>query len=154
LKDFVQRTRQVCGTATRRILDDPTGVNREKLFSVFETHTPLDQRGKAAEPVPFGRQVLIDEDAVGFITPAYLLPREQEDRDVVMEQTRALPERLGGRIQQASFDRGFPSPENQQALTEIMAHPCLPMPGSQQAAQQEQEATVEFRPSRRKQSAA
>ena len=47
LKDFVQRTRQVCGTATRRILDDPTGVNREKLFSVFETHTPLDQRGKA-----------------------------------------------------------------------------------------------------------
>jgi hypothetical protein len=91
---------------------------------------------------------LVFEDAIGFITHAYLLPREQNDRDVVVEQTRALQERLGGGIQRASFDRGFHSPGNQQALAEIIAHPCLPMPGARQAAQQEGQATVEFRQSR------
>ena len=149
LNDFIQRTRQVCGTATRRILmEDKTVANSEKLFSVFETHTQLYRRGKAAEPVQFGRQVLVYEDGVGFIVHACLMPRDASDADVVVQQTRELQKRLGGGIQHASFDRGFHSPENQQALAEIIPHPCLPMPGAKQAAQQEREATVEFHQSR------
>jgi transposase, IS5 family len=150
LKDFMQRTRQVCGTATRRVLEGQTVANSEKLFSVFETHTQLYKRGKAAEPVQFGRQVLVFEDAVGFILHAHMLPRDANDADVLVQQTRKLQQRLGGGIQQASFDRGFHSPENQQALAEVIPHPCLPMPGCKQAAQQEEEATVEFHQSRRR----
>ena len=108
------------------------------------------KRGKAAEPVQFGRQVLVYEDSAGFITHAYLMPRQKDDRDVVVEQTRALQKRLGGHIQQASFDRGFHSPENQRDLAEIIPHPCLPMPGTNQAAEQRQQATVEFRQSRQR----
>ena len=134
----------------RRVLQGQSVPNSEKLFSVFETHTQLYKRGKAAEPVQFGRQVLVYEDAAGFITHAYLLPRDLDDHDVVVEQTQVLQERLGGRIRQASFDRGFHSPENQRDLAEIIPHPCLPMPGAKQAAQQEQEATVEFRQGRQR----
>ena len=53
VKTFVERTRHVCGTARRRVLENETVPNEEKLFSVFETHTQLYKRGKAAEPVQF-----------------------------------------------------------------------------------------------------
>lgn len=148
LKVFIGRTRHVCGTATRRVLQNQTVPNGEKLFSVFETHTQLYKRGKAAEPVQFGRLVLLYEDGAGFITHCHLLPRDGDDRNAVVEQTRALQKRLGARIERASFDRGFHSPENQVELARIVAHPCLPMPGANQASEQEQSATIEFHQAR------
>jgi hypothetical protein len=150
LRGFMEQTRHVCGTARRRLLQGENVPNNEKLFSIFETHTQLYKRGKAARPVQFGRQVLVYEDDAGFITHAYLMPRDADDHDVVVKQTRVLQERLGGRIRRASFDRGFHSPENQGQLAEIVAHPCVPMPGANQARQQEAEATVEFRQARQR----
>jgi hypothetical protein len=150
LKIFLERTRHVCGTARRRVLLGETVPNGDKLFSIFEPHTQLYQRGKAGEPVQFGRQVLVYEDGAGFITHVFLLPRDQGERDVVVKQTRTLQKRLEGRLRHASFDRGFHSPENQKALAEIVTHPCLPMPGPQQAARQEEEASVEFRQARQR----
>jgi hypothetical protein len=150
LKTFLERTLHVCGTARRRVLEGEQVPNSEKLFSIFEPHTQLYKRGKAAQPVQFGRQVLIYEDGAGFITHAYFLPRDQNDRDVVVEQTRLLQRRLEGRIRRASFDRGFHSPENQRELAEIVAEPCLPMPGTHQAQEQAREATVAFRQARQR----
>jgi transposase, IS5 family len=150
LATFVERTRHVCGTATRRVLEGQTVPNSEKLFSVFETHTQLYKRGKAAEPVQFGRLVLVYEDAAGFITHCHLLPRDGDDRSAVVEETRKLQKRLGGRIERASFDRGFHSPEIQKELAKIIPHPCVPMPGTVLAAQQEKEATIEFHQARQR----
>jgi IS5 family transposase len=147
---FLDRTRHVCGTARRRVLEGQKVPNREKLFSIFEPHTQLYKRGKANEPVQFGRQLLVYEDGAGFITQAYLLPRDADDRDVVVDQTRRLQERLGGRIRRASFDRGFHSPENQRELAKIVKHPCLPMPGRHQAAEQAEAASIEFRQARQR----
>jgi len=148
LNAFMERTRHVCDTARRRVLQGETIPNHEKLFSIFETHTQLYKRGKAAEPLQFGRLVLVYEDGAGFITHVYLMPRDADDRGVVVKQTRILQERLGGRIRRASFDRGFHSPENQQQLAKIVTHPCVPMPGANQAKEQNAEATVEFRQAR------
>ncbi len=150
LQVFLERTRHVCGTARRRVLQGEQVPNRDKLFSIFEPHTQLYKRGKAATPLQFGRQVLVYEDGAGFVTHAHLLPRDADDRDVVVEQTRILQRRLKGRIRQASFDRGFHSPENQRRLAKIVAHPCLPMSGSQQAQQQDAQATIEFRQARQR----
>ena len=148
LQAFIARTERVQETARRRVLEGETVPNNEKLFSMFEPHTQLYKRGKAGEPVQFGRLVLLFEDGAGFITHHHLLPREQGDKDVVVEQTRIVQERLGGRIRRASFDRGFHSPENQERLAEIVANVCLPKPGKKQAAQQESTASVTFREAR------
>jgi len=148
LETFLQRTRQVCGTARRRVLEGETIPNQEKLFSIFETHTQLYKRGKAGQPMQFGRQVLVYEDGVGFITHYHILPRDKSDRDVVVKQTRKAQKRHKGRIHRASFDRGFHSPENQEGLAKIINHPCLPMLGANQAAEQEKTATIEFRDAR------
>ena len=90
LKTFVQRTRHVCGTATRRVING----------------------------------------------------------EIVVEQTRKLQQRLGGRIERASFDRGFHSPQNQTELAKIITCPCLPKPGASQAAEQEKQAPLQFRQAR------
>lgn len=146
---FLERTRHVCDTARRRVLEGETVPNADKIFSIFEPHTQLYKRGKQGEPVQFGRLVLVYEDGAGFITHAYLLPRDAEDRDVAVEQTRRLQERLEGRIERASFDRGFHSPENQRELAKIITTPCLPMPGRRQAVEQAEQASVEFHRARR-----
>ena len=92
LETFLQRTRHVCNLARRRVLQGETIPHHEKLFSIFETHTQLYKRGKAAEPIQFGRLVLVFEDGAGFITHHHLLPRDKGDRDVVVEPDAHGPE--------------------------------------------------------------
>jgi len=111
---------------------------------MFEPHTQLDKRGKAGEPVPFGRQVLVYEDAAGFIVHHSLMPREQGDRDVVVEQTEILQNRFNNRIRRLSFDRGFHSPDNQTELSNIVLSLCLPKPGAKPSVKQLAEANEDF----------
>jgi len=149
---FIERTRQVCDTANRRVLLDEAVPNEEKLFSVFEAHTQLYKRGKAGEPIQLGRLVLVYEDGAGFVTHYSVMPREAQDRDVAVKETRKLQKRLKGRIGQASFDRGFHSPANQEALAKIIDEPCLPKPGVRQAAEQDKKASVAFHKARQRHS--
>jgi hypothetical protein len=150
LRVFLARTEQVRGTARRRVLEREQVPNEEKLFSIFEPHTQLYKRGKAGEPLQFGRLALIYEDAAGFITHAHLLGREEQDRDVVVPQTRILQERLKGAIEEASFDRGFHTPDNQRELAKIIARPCLLKSGVKQSAEQLRQASVSFRCARQR----
>ena len=152
IKVFVGRTEHVCGTARRRVLEGETVPNSEKLFSIFEPHTQLYKRGKASQPVQFGRLVLIFEDAMGFISHHHVMPRDAQDQDVIVEQTKKLQDRVNNQIEEASFDRGFHSPENQEQLAEIIEHLCLPKPGAKQSVEQAAEASVKFHQSRRRHS--
>ncbi len=150
LRLFMARTRQVCGTAYRRVMLGEVVPNEEKLFSIFEPHTQLYKRGKASTPIQFGRLALIYEDSAGFVVHHHLLPRESGDQDVAVEQTRILQDRVDGKIEELSFDCGFHSPENQEALQSIVDHPCLPMKGSLQSAEQMDKASVRFRQARKR----
>jgi hypothetical protein len=150
LLDFVDMTIHACDQARRRVLDGESVPNDEKLFSLFEPQTQLIVRGKVPRPVEFGHRVLVIEDGAGFVCHYAILPHGAVDSDVVVEQMRQVQDRLGGRIRCASFDRGFHSSENQRALAELVAQPCLPVKGQVQAARQEREATVGFRRARRR----
>jgi transposase, IS5 family len=149
LRGFLERTEQVRDTARRRVLNGEAVPNMEKLFSIFEPHTQLYKRGKAGEPVQFGRMALVYEDAAGFITHSYVLGRDELERNVVIPQTKIVKKRLKGKLKGVSFDRGCHSPENQRDLAALVEQPCLPMPGAKQAAEQERGATVSFRQARR-----
>jgi transposase, IS5 family len=144
LRTFMQRTEQVLSTAHRRVIKREYVPNGDKLFSMFEPHTQLYKRGKAGSPVQFGRQLLVYEDGAGMITHYHLLARDKGEKEVVVEQTRALQTRLNGRLKEVSFDRGFHSVENQTELEKIVEHVCLPKPGAKQAAVQENEADEVF----------
>lgn len=147
---YCRLTEQVCSTAQRRMLKGEEVPNSEKLFSIFEPETQLFKRGKAGEPVQFGHLTLVVEDAVGFICHYKVLAQGKLDKEIVVPEMRTLQARLGGKIKEASFDRGFHSPENQKLLAEIFEHPCVPTTGSRKSQQQEETATVEFRAARQR----
>jgi transposase, IS5 family len=60
-------TEHVVSTAWRRVMEGETVPNCDKLFSLFEPDTELIKRGKAGKPNEFGHQVLVIEDAAGYI---------------------------------------------------------------------------------------
>ncbi len=143
-------TSHVYGTAQRRILDGEQVPNDQKIFSLFEPDTELIKRGKLAQPIQFGHAVLVIEDAAGFVCHYKIVPIGCDDRQVLIPEMESLQQRLSGRIRQASFDRGFHSPDNQKQLAELIEHPCIPKPGAKQSVVQQEQASVEFRQSRRR----
>lgn len=149
LETFIARTQQVREVAHRRVIKGEKVPNDAKLFSLFEPHTQLYKRGKAGEPVQFGRLVLVFEDGAGFLTQHRLLKRTESDRDVAVPETRRLQQRFNNRVEELSFDRGFHSRENHEELAKLVKSPCLPKPGSKQAAaqlaEQSKAASLTFR---------
>src|SRR3990172_8264521 len=119
-----------------------------KLFSIFEPETALIKRGKQPHPIQYGHNVLVIEDAVGFICHYEVVAKGVLDQDLVVPVMRKLKKRFDGKIERASFDRAFHTPQNQQELAKIVAHPCLPKKGPESGRQQQEEATVEFRQAR------
>jgi len=149
---WIELTEQVCDTARRRVLLGETVPNRDKLFSLFETHTQLYRRGKAGTPNQFGRLVLVFEDGAGFISHYHLMDRDAQDAEVIVEQTQVAQKKHGGQIITASFDRGFYSPENESELSKIIDHPCLPPRHPAQYAERLAGESVEFRKARKRHS--
>lgn len=148
LSHWITLTSQVCDTAYRRTQLGEKVPNEDKLFSLFETHTQLYRRGKAGQPNQFGRLALIYEDQAGFISHYHLMDRQATDQDVVVGQTRRVQQQHQGEIEEASFDRGFYSEENQRELQEIVEHPCLPPSHRNQYAECMKTASVVFHRSR------
>ena len=150
LRRFIQLTRQVCSTAHRRVVEGETVPNEDKIFSIFEPHTQLYRRGKAGQPNQFGRLVMVYEDGAGFISHYFLLPRDAQDADVVVEQTRIAQDRHNQEIKDASFDRGFYSAENEEQLKTLIEHPCLPKKAASEYQEQAKNASVRFREARQR----
>lgn len=145
---FVQLTAKVCSTARRRVLLGETVPNEEKIFSIFEPHTELIKRGKQPNPIQYGHKVLVIEDAVGFICHYGVVAQGVLDQDVLIPAMTELQQRVGGKIERASFDRAFHTRDNQEKLAAIVEHPCIPKKGRLVGRQQQEEATVEFRQAR------
>jgi transposase, IS5 family len=150
LRHFVELTERVLDNGRRRVVEEEAVPNADKLFSVFEPHTELINRGKVPAPLQFGRTVLTIEDQVGFIIHYTIYPRGGRDAEHGVPELRRAQEKMGGVIEKASFDRAFHTPDNQAAFAEIVAEPCIPVRGARQAERQQAEATDAFRHSRRR----
>lgn len=67
LAHYLPLVAQIIDQADRRVLKGQTVPPDEKLYSLFEEHTPLIQRGKAGRPVEFGHKVLFAQTGEKFI---------------------------------------------------------------------------------------
>jgi IS5 family transposase len=148
LLHYVMLTERVCDNARRRVLEGVTLANDEKIFSIFEPHTELIQRGKQPVPIQFGHNVLVVEDAVGFVVEYRVVGNGVLDQNLVVPVMQELQKRFGGKIKSASFDRAFHTPQNQQDLAEIVRTPCIASKGLEKGRQQYQEGTMAFRQAR------
>ena len=110
----------------------------EKLFSIFEPHTQLYQTRQS-------RPASINSDAwswsmktlhgLHFPSSRYAT-RCARTKTWSWRRRRSCKTVVNNQIEEASFDRGFHSPENQEQLAEIVKHLCLPKPGSKQSVEQ------------------
>src|SRR5262249_23366837 len=95
---------KVCDNARRRGLEGQTLANEEKIFSIFEPHTELIKRGKQPVEIQFGHNVLLIEDAVGFVVDYRVVDDGVLDQDLLVPVMRQLQQRMDGKIKSASFD--------------------------------------------------
>ena len=150
LHHYLELTRKVYDTARRRVLVGEPVPSAEKIFSIFEPATELIKRGKQAKPIQYGHNVLVIEDAVGFICHYQVVAKGVLDQELVVPVMKKLQKRFAGRIKRASFDRAFHTPDNQQDLSEIVRTPCIASKGQEKGRQQQKEGTVAFRKARQK----
>jgi transposase, IS5 family len=148
LSHYVSLTATVCDNARRRVLKGETLANDEKIFSIFEPHTELIKRGKQPVPIQYGHNVLVIEDAAGFVIEHRVVDNGVLDQDLVVPVMRQLQKRYEGKIKSASFDRAFHTPENQRELAAIVPTPCIACKGQEKGRQQQEEGTVAFRKAR------
>jgi IS5 family transposase len=98
---------QVIDQAARRVLDDETVPNDEKLFSIFEPHTELLKRGKAGKSIEYGHMIQIQQVESKFITDYAVFenkPVEYELLNPALERHKKL---FGEYPEVVAADKGY-----------------------------------------------
>jgi hypothetical protein len=149
LEAFLKATLAVVSQAERRVLAGEQVPNAEKIFSVFESHTELINRGKFPVPIEFGHRCLFIEDQIGFIVEHQVMDNGVTDEKMVVPTMTALQKRMKNRIKVASFDKGFYTPENVKELQKIVEVACLPKKGYLTGEAKRRESTSSFHKARR-----
>jgi len=131
----------------RRVVNGERIPHEEKVFSLFEEHTEWISKGKAGVPVELGLRVCVLEEQFGFILHHRVMEQQSDDQVAVamVEETLA---RFPG-LRQCSFDKGFHSPANQQALRERLDLVVLPRKGGLSEEARAIEHSEAFRQARR-----
>jgi hypothetical protein len=148
LQQFLTLSTRVLHYSRRRVLHGEKIANSEKVFSLFEPHTELINRGKQPQPIQFGHKVLVIEDAAGFVCHYHIMDNAEAEADILVGEMIKLKERVPG-IKSASFDSGFHSPSNQEGLKQIIPLVCIPVRGSKKGKEQAEQASAAFAQARR-----
>lgn len=142
---FIAATEFACDLARRRVLMGETIANKDKVFSHFEPDTELINRGKRPNPIEFGHRVMVVQDMAGFIIHCEALGIGLTDEKVVVEIMKRLQEHFDNNIKAASFDKGFWTPTNLQALSEFIETVVLPKKGRLSDTDYQREHTKTFK---------
>ena len=137
----------------RRLLQEETIPAREKVFSIFESHTEWIQKGKQRPNVELGHRLLLATDQHQLIQD-YDEPVGVAEVDLSVPVTDRLLGRYGaGAIASLSFDKGFTRTEDRELLSLYVPTVVMPKRGKKNAAETEREREKKFVALRRQHSA-
>lgn len=111
----------------RRVLQEETIPNEEKVYSLFEPHTEWICKGKLGVPVELGVKVCIIEDKDQFILHHRVMWKQSDDKLTIL-MAKETKEKFPN-LYSVSYDKGFYSKANREELTEILAAYSLPKKG-------------------------
>lgn len=106
--------RRVLAQTRARVLDGNTH-HPEKVLSIFEPHTEVIRKGKAAKPTEFGKVVKIQEAEGQIITDYQVCPTRVPDDELWTPALDRHCELFGRAPRLAVADAGFASPANERA---------------------------------------
>ena len=129
---------RVIDQARRRVLEGAQVPNDEKIYSIFETHTDLIQRGKVTKPIEFGHKIFLAESGRGLITQYCVLEGNPADQTHVKPSVERHKKSFGFAPDLYSSDRGFFSPDNiTQGSDAGVKLVCIPQRGGKKTSQRE-----------------
>ena len=142
LQTFMADAERQIAQIRRRVIEDKKIPHEEKVFSLFERHPEWISKGKAGVPVELGVRVCILEDAVGVILHHNVMEKQTDDKvavEMVTEAQQRFPNLNG-----CSFNKGFHSPQNQEAFKESLDCVVLPKKGRLSKADKKRGYSAEF----------
>ena len=98
---------QVLDQARRRIIDKEQVPNKEKIFSIFEPHTELLKRGKAANPIEFGHMIQIGQVDGKFITEYEVFETKPVEYELIQPALEHHKELFGDYPETVAADKGY-----------------------------------------------
>jgi len=93
--------------ARRSQLEGQTVPAHERVFSIFEPHTELIQRGRRQKPVEFGHAVLLCQTAEKFITDYEVFAERPADCTLTGQVIERHGRLFGERPEVLAADKGF-----------------------------------------------
>ncbi len=151
IEDYMEHAVRQIDQTKRRVILREVIPHAEKVFSIFEPHTEWVVKGKAGVPVELGLRVSILEDQYRFILHHEVMEKKTDDQvavPMVKEAKKRFPD-----FNVCSFDKGYHSPANQVALTELLETAALPRKGKLSKEAQAVEQSDAFVKARRKHAA-
>lgn len=117
LSHYLPLVEKIIEQADKRVLQGLTVPADEKLYSLFEEHTELIQRGKAGKAVEFGHKILISQTNEKYIHHYQVLEKRREDKDLLEPALEAHKALFGDYPGLLATDKGFY--ENREQLASL-----------------------------------
>jgi IS5 family transposase len=142
---------QVIDQSRRRVLEGQSVPAKEKLVSLFETHTAIIRRGKAKpKETEFGRKLWFAEVDGGLVTEWRILEGNPPDEPEVLPSVRHHRRLFHRAPREVTGDRALHSPNNERQARRLgVKRVCLPKPGYKTAQRRRYERQCWFRAARR-----
>ena len=107
LQAYLPAMKTIVATARRANINGETVPARERVFSLFEQHTELIQRGRRQKPIEFGHKILLCESAEKFITDYEVYERQEADCNLTESVIERHEKLFGTRPEVLAADMGF-----------------------------------------------
>jgi len=145
LRTFLPRVEQVIQQTRARLWHGDTHY-REKLLSLFEPHTEVIRKGKAAKPTEFGHLVKLHEAERGLVVDYEVYARRPADKTLLLPALRRHQDVFGRPPRLVAADAGFWSKTNRDAAEAAgVKRVCVPVTGRPSAAQRQTQHQRWFR---------
>ena len=89
------------------MLDGEQVPNDQKLFSIFEPHTELLKRGKAAKPIEYGHMIQIQQVESKFITEYDVFENKPVEYELLKPALEGHKKLFGNYPEVVSADKGY-----------------------------------------------
>ena len=134
LKHYLPLVRKICRTAERATLKGETVPARDRIFSLFEEHTELIQRGKSHKPIEFGHAVWLAQSRGKFITDYEVMAEKIPDSELLGEITERHKAAFRHYPEAITADTGFRAvPEEMSTVHKHVATVAVPGRGQNRA---------------------
>ena len=107
LQAYLPSLQTVVANARRAQVAGETVPARQRVFSIFEPHTELIQRGRRQKPIEFGHKVLLCETAEKFITDYEVYEQQPADCELTKPVIERHTKLFGAPPVVLAADKGF-----------------------------------------------